>query len=73
MHVSFSKAPLFAIPFLLIALLSTSCSKNYDLVSDYVVLEKNQTTKKNAFSDQDALVAAQLKDEKKATTSIASN
>ncbi len=55
MRVSLSRFPIIVVLVILFSSLSISCSKNYDLVSDYVVLEESKVSLDSTLQAKDAI------------------
>jgi hypothetical protein len=63
MRVSLSRFPIIIVLVILFSSLSISCSKNYDLVSDYVVLEESKVSLDNTIQAKDAVALKETESE----------
>jgi hypothetical protein len=70
MRVPFSRLPLSIVLLVIFTALNTSCSKNYDLVSDYVVLEEIQVSMDTDPEVEDTSVADKTKSETQHSSAI---
>lgn len=70
MRVSLSRFPIIFVVVILFSSLSISCSKNYDLVSDYVVLEESKVSLDSTLQAKDAIALKETESETNNTATL---
>ncbi|AZQ58914.1 hypothetical protein EJ994_08875 [Maribacter sp. MJ134] len=70
MRVSLSRFPIIVVLVILFSSLSISCSKNYDLVSDYVVLGESKVSLDSTLQAKDAVALKETESETNNTTTL---
>jgi len=73
MQISSAKLALLLILLVFLSLLNTSCSKNYDLVSEYVVVDELQVSIQEPTNTKNSLLAHTTKSEIQTKTITTSN